>query len=92
MRSSVLRLRAERNRNKRRALSGFAVLLCLFLAGCGNEKPDFSRDSVRTATDEALTSGTTDGTTDSGSESESRPESGEILTADPDAGSYTPYY
>ena len=45
MRSSVSRLRTERKQTLRAAV--LAVLFCLFLAGCGDDVPDLSRDSVK---------------------------------------------
>ena len=81
MRSSVSRLRTERKQTRRAAV--LAVLFCLFLAGCGDDVPDLSRDSVkRTAAPAPPATGRDSGMT---------PQDG-ILTADPDADHYTPYY
>ncbi len=69
-----------------------AVLLCLLLAGCGGETPDLTRDSDRVRTTEADASETGRGTeAATGGERDSTPQDG-ILTADPDADRYTPYY
>ena len=84
MRSSVSRLRTERKQTLRAAV--LAVLFCLFLAGCGDEVPDLSRDSVkRTAAPAAETERGVSPAT--GGDSGMTPQDG-ILTAD----HYTPYY
>lgn len=88
MRSSVSRLRTERKQTLRAAV--LAVLFCLFLAGCGDDVPDLSRDSVkRTAAPAAETERGAPPAT--GRDSGMTPQDG-ILTADPDADHYTPYY
>lgn len=88
MRSSVSRLRTERKQTLRAAV--LAVLFCLPLAGCGDDVPDLSRDSVkRTATPAAETEHGAPPAT--GGDSGMTPQDG-ILTADPDADHYTPYY
>lgn len=88
MRSSVSRLRTERKQTLRAAV--LAVLFCLFLAGCGDDIPDLSRDSVkRTAAPAAETERGAPPAT--GGDSGMTPQDG-ILTADPDADHYTPYY
>ena len=88
MRSSVSRLRTERKQTLRAAV--LAVLFCLFLAGCVEDVPDLSRDSVkRTAAPAAETERGAPPAT--GGDSGMTPQDG-ILTADPDADHYTPYY
>lgn len=88
MRSSVSRLRTECKQTLRTAV--LAVLFCLFLAGCGDDVPDLSRDSVkRTAAPAAETERGVSPAT--GGDSGMTPQDG-ILTADPDADHYTPYY
>ena len=88
MRSSVSRLRTERKQTLRAAV--LAVLFCLFLAGYGDDVPDLSRDSVkRTAAPAAETERGASPAT--GGDSGMTPQDG-ILTADPDADHYTPYY
>ena len=88
MRSSVSRLRTERKQTLRAAV--LAVLFCLFLAGCGDDVPDLSRDSVeRTAAPAAETERGAPHAT--GGDSGMTPQGG-ILTADSDADHYTPYY
>lgn len=88
MRSSVSRLRTERKQTLRAAV--LAVLFCLFLAGCGDDVPDLSRDSVKRTTASAAETerGAPPAT---GGDSGMTPQDG-ILTADPDADYYTPYY
>lgn len=88
MRSSVSRLRTERKQTLWAAV--LTVLFCLFLAGCGDDVPDLSRDSVkRTAAPAAETERGAPPAT--GGDSGMTPQDG-ILTADPDADHYTPYY
>lgn len=88
MRSSVSRLRTERKQTLRAAV--LAVLFCLFLAGCGDDVPDLSRDSVKRTTAPAAETerGAPPAT---GGDSGMTPQDG-IFTADPDADHYTPYY
>lgn len=84
MRCSALSSRAESGGGRRRTvcLPVAALLLCLLLSACGGES---ARDS--TATAKALPK------TESTGGSTSAPSSGDgILTADPDADRYTPYY
>ena len=89
MRSSVSHLRTERKRKRPAAV--LAVLFCLLLAGCGEDDvPDLSRGSAKiTAAPPAETERDANKTT--GGDDETTPQDG-ILTADPDADRYTPYY
>lgn len=84
MRCSALSSRAEPGGGRRRTvcLPVAAFLLCLLLSACGGENV---RDSAETAKAPPKTA--------SADESTSAPSSGDgILTADPDADRYTPYY
>lgn len=107
MNFSVLRLRTEPDRKKRLTIPLLVLLLCLPLAACGGRKPDLSRDGTEsvicgetTAKPFAGREEDSDRVTESEkttesvepTESDSRPAGGGILTADPDANRFTPYY
>ncbi len=107
MNFSVLRLRTEPDRKKRLTIPLLVLLLCLPLAACGGRKPDLSRDGTESVICEETTAKPFAGreedsdratesekTTESvePTESDSRPAGGGILTADPDANHFTPYY
>ena len=107
MNFSVLRLRTEPDRKKRLTIPLLVLLLCLPLAACGGKKPDLSRDGTESVicgetTAKPFAGGEADSdratesekTTESAepTESDSRPADGGILTADPDANRFTPYY
>lgn len=107
MNFSVLRLRTEPDRKKRLTIPLLVLLLCLPLAACGGRKPDLSRDGTESVicgettakpfagreedSDRATESEKTTESVEP-TESDSRPAGGGILTADPDANHFTPYY
>ena len=107
MNFSVLRLRTEPDRKKRLTIPLLVLLLCLPLAACGGRKPDLSRDGTESVicgettakpfagreedSDRATESKKTTESVEP-TESDSRPAGGGILTADPDANRFTPYY
>lgn len=107
MNFSVLRLRTEPDRKKRLTIPLLVLLLCLPLAACEGRKPDLSRDGTESVicgettakpfagreedSDRATESEKTTESVEP-TESDSRPAGGGILTADPDANHFTPYY